>query len=568
MRELERDLPDDATPSAPAAPRRLLVVGRGRAGGAFARAARAAGLEVETAGREPSVESVEQAEAALLCVPDGEIAAACQRLVATSRTPALVGHASGATGLDALVAAASSGARTFSMHPLQTLPDERAELGGAPCAVAGSDPGATAAVAALARLLGMVPFEVPEAERAAYHAAASMASNFLVSLEESAAGLLRAAGLDDPHEVLGPLVLRTAANWAERGAAALTGPIVRGDEATVARHLAALAERAPELLPLYEALAERTRALSGPAARPESESLDSGGRRPDVVRTAAELRALLDPARRRGEPIGLVPTMGYLHDGHASLLRAARARCGLVVMSLFVNPAQFGPGEDLDSYPRDEGRDVELAAACGVDVVYAPSEEEVYPPGFATSVEVSGELTDVLCGAPERRGAEHFRGVTTVVAKLFATITPDLAFFGQKDAQQAIVVERMARDLGFLAEIVVVPTVREPDGLALSSRNAYLSDDERERATAIGRALDAAREAAAGGARTVTDALEAAREVLAGAGIEPEYLEARDARDLSAVESLNGRPVLVAVAARVGRARLIDNVVIGPRSSG
>jgi pantoate--beta-alanine ligase len=279
-----------------------------------------------------------------------------------------------------------------------------------------------------------------------------------------------------------------------------------------------------------------------------------------VLRTKAELRAALEADRRAGRTIGLVPTMGALHAGHLALLAEARRRCGLVVMSLFVNPAQFRPGEDLSSYPRDEAGDLALAEAEGVDVVYAPDEFEVYPEGFATRVEVAG-LTEVLDGAPGRRGPEHFRGVTTVVAKLLNAVGPDLAFVGQKDAQQAVVIKRMVRDLDFPVQIVVVPTVREPDGLAMSSRNAYLEPGERARAAALHRALAAAAGAAGSGA-SPAEALAAAREELAAAGIEPEYLEARDAETLEPVNSFNGRPVLVAVAARLGRARLIDNVVI------
>ena len=204
----------------------------------------------------------------------------------------------------------------------------------------------------------------------------------------------------------------------------------------------------------------------------------------------------------------------------------------------------------------------------GVGIVYAPSAEEVYPAGFATTVEVGGGLTDVLCGDAQRRGPEHFRGVTTVVAKLLNTVQPDVAFFGQKDAQQTIAIRRMARDLDFPTEIVVLPTVREPDGLALSSRNAYLSPSERERATALHRALRSAARVAARGSGGVDDALAAAKRELSAADIEPEYLEARDASDLSPAQSFNGRPVLVAVAARVGNARLIDNLVIGSEDAG
>jgi len=283
---------------------------------------------------------------------------------------------------------------------------------------------------------------------------------------------------------------------------------------------------------------------------------------PRAIRSRQELRAALAQPRRDGLAIGLVPTMGYLHEGHLSLLRAARAECDLVVMSLFVNPTQFGAGEDLERYPRDEERDLRLAAEAGVDLVYAPAVAEVYPEGFATGVEVGGILTAVLDGDPARRGADHFRGVATIVAKLFNSVGPDVAYFGQKDAQQAAVIRRMARDLDFPVRIEVLPTVREDDGLAMSSRNAYLDGEERERAVAISRALKAA--ASVARAESLSAGLEAARRELERAGIEPEYLEARDAELLEPVAELNGRPVLVAIAARVGGARLIDNVLIRP----
>jgi len=282
-----------------------------------------------------------------------------------------------------------------------------------------------------------------------------------------------------------------------------------------------------------------------------------------TVGSKAELRDALAPAHHAGRTIGLVPTMGALHEGHLALLDAARRRCQVVVMTLFVNPAQFGPGEDLESYPRNRSADIELAEGAGVDVVYAPGAEEVYEDGFATWVEVQGGLTEVLDGTPSRRGAGHFRAVATVVAKLLNSVQPDVAFFGQKDAQQAIVIRRMVRDLDFPVEIEVLPTVRETDGLAMSSRNAYLTPEERRRAPALIRALRAAETAAASGETRASVALDAAAGELERAGIVPEYLEARDAESLAPVESLNGRPVLVAVAARLGRARLIDNVVIG-----
>jgi pantoate--beta-alanine ligase len=282
-----------------------------------------------------------------------------------------------------------------------------------------------------------------------------------------------------------------------------------------------------------------------------------------VLRAKAQLRAALDLPRREGLSIGLVPTMGFLHDGHVSLLRAARAECDLVVMSLFVNPTQFGPGEDLDRYPRDEERDLRLAAEAGVDFVYAPPVEEVYPEGFATTVEVGGSLTEILEGDPASRGSGHFRGVTTVVAKLLNAAGPDVAYFGQKDAQQAAVVRRMVRDLDMPVRIAVMPTIREPDGLAMSSRNAYLAPADRERAVALSRALAAVRDTALAGA-PLAAALQAGRAELAAAAIAPEYLEVRDAETLAELTELGERPVLVAVAAQVGAARLIDNVLIDP----
>jgi pantoate--beta-alanine ligase len=280
-----------------------------------------------------------------------------------------------------------------------------------------------------------------------------------------------------------------------------------------------------------------------------------------TVRSVAELRGLLEPERRAGRSIGLVPTMGFYHDGHLSLMRRARSENDVVVVSLFVNPAQFAPGEDFDAYPRDEERDRRLAEAEGVDVLFAPPVEEVYPDGFATSVSVR-ELTDTLEGDASQRGPEHFEGVTTVVTKLFNMVGPDVAYFGQKDAQQALVIRKLVRDLDIPVRIEVCPTVRDPDGLALSSRNAYLSPEERERALALSRALRAAEAAVAGGTRDAAAVVAAARDELDRAGVEPDYLQLRSATDLSPVERVNGS-TLLAVAARVGRARLIDNAILG-----
>lgn len=272
-----------------------------------------------------------------------------------------------------------------------------------------------------------------------------------------------------------------------------------------------------------------------------------------TIHTVVELREAL--AGRAG--VGLVPTMGYLHEGHLSLVRRARSECELVVVSLFVNPKQFAPDEDLDAYPRDEARDAALAAEAGADILFAPGPEEVYPPGFATTVEVAG-LTAALCGAA-RPG--HFAGVTTVVTKLFNMVAPDIAYFGQKDAQQAVVIRKLVRDLDMPVRIEICPTVRDPDGLALSSRNAYLAPEERRRALGLNRALKAAERAVADGILDAHAVLAAAHAELEATGVEPEYLELRSATDLSPVDRVNGS-TLLAVAAHVGRARLIDNTIL------
>jgi pantoate--beta-alanine ligase len=277
-----------------------------------------------------------------------------------------------------------------------------------------------------------------------------------------------------------------------------------------------------------------------------------------TVRTVAELRATLAPARREGLTIGLVPTMGALHEGHLSLVRRAREQCDRVVVSLFVNPAQFNERSDLDRYPRQEAHDAGLAAETGADILFAPSIEEIYPPGFATTVEVLG-ITERLEGAT--RGAEHFRGVTTIVTKLLGMAQPDIAYFGQKDAQQVIVIRRLVADLNLPVRVEVCPTVREPDGLALSSRNAHLNSDERARALFLYRALSAAAERAATGERSAENLLSAAREAIIP--LEPEYLALVDPDTLEPITQLD-EPALLAVAAHVGATRLIDNLMLEP----
>jgi pantoate--beta-alanine ligase len=280
------------------------------------------------------------------------------------------------------------------------------------------------------------------------------------------------------------------------------------------------------------------------------------------VTTIAEVRAAVRAARAEGRRVGFVPTMGWLHEGHLSLVDRAKARDAWVVLSVYVNPLQFGPAEDFERYPRDLERDARLAEARGVDCLFAPTDREIYPdfPARPAVTVVPRALADRLCGLA-RPG--HFEGVLTVVAKLFHIVQPDFAVFGQKDYQQAVLVRRMVRDLDWPIEIDVAPTVREPDGLAMSSRNEYLSPEERVRARALSRGLAAAVRAFRAGERDAARLRETARAVLAAEpGVEVEYVELVDPETLDPVGRASERDVL-AVAARVGPARLIDNVILG-----
>lgn len=278
-----------------------------------------------------------------------------------------------------------------------------------------------------------------------------------------------------------------------------------------------------------------------------------------VVRTLADLRAALRD--RRTGSIGFVPTMGALHEGHVSLLRAARADNDTLVLSIFVNPAQFDEQSDLAAYPRTEEADLAIAETAGVDVVFAPDATQIYPPGFSTVVSVTGPVAETLEGA--HRGRGHFDGVATVVTKLLLAVLPDEAYFGAKDAQQVAVIRRLVADLSIPVRVVVGRTSRDDDGLARSSRNVRLSAEERARALAIPRALSAVTDAAAAGV-TDTEALRAeATAVLAGAGVAPEYVALVDPESFEPVAVRDGA-VLVAIAARIGRTRLIDNVMLKP----
>jgi len=275
----------------------------------------------------------------------------------------------------------------------------------------------------------------------------------------------------------------------------------------------------------------------------------------EIYSTIEDIRAALGPARREGKRIGLVPTMGALHEGHLSLVRAARSKCDVVAVSIFVNPTQFGHNEDYSKYPRTFDNDCELLEKEGVDIVFAPSVEEMYPGGAVTYVTVEG-MSDKLCG---RSRPGHFRGVTTVVSKLFHIVEPDLAFFGQKDAAQVAIIQRMVRDLNMPVEIVVCPIVREPDGLAMSSRNAYLTPEQRRSALVLSLALRRVQQMFDQGERNEAKLIESGKQVIAEEpSVRLDYLEIVDPETLDGVDVVSSKS-LVAVAAVVGTTRLIDN---------
>jgi pantoate--beta-alanine ligase len=279
-------------------------------------------------------------------------------------------------------------------------------------------------------------------------------------------------------------------------------------------------------------------------------------RRKRMMSVARKLR------REENRTIGFVPTMGALHEGHLSLIHEARAMCDVVVASVFVNPAQFGPAEDFNAYPRDLTRDAAVLAEYNVDYVFAPTVEEIYPPGFSTYVTVEG-VSDMLEGA-SRPG--HFRGVTTVVAILFNVVKPDFAFFGQKDAQQAFVIKRMVRDLAFKTEIVVLPIVREESGLAKSSRNNYLNDEQRRAAAVLHKALSQARVAYEEGERNAARLTELVRTTIQAEPLARiDYVSVNDAETLDRLDKIDDRIALVSLAVFIGQTRLIDNVVLGKK---
>ncbi len=558
-----------------AAPTRYVVIGNGRLGRAMAAGLRASGAEVEgpitRRARIVTPSGAPGTTIVLFCVRDQDIVAATRRPDIPS--DAVLGHCSASAAMDYL------GDRDrFFAHPLMTftgrevIDRDQSLFRGLACAYDGRGSRALPAALALIETLGMRGFRMEPERRTLYHAAASMASNFLVTLEGAAERLARECGIE--RSLLAPLVRVTVENWAASGfSGAITGPIAREERFTPFDQRMALIRTAPDLLPLWDALVDATCAALGLPPRAVaikestelSLSLSETPRPRRVVRTIEGVRAAVDHARDEGRAIAFVPTMGALHEGHLSLIRRAARGGAYVVVSVFVNPTQFNDPRDLEAYPRTLDADVDLAEGAGAELTFAPEVAEMYPHGFTASVEVSG-VTEPLEGVA--RGSAHFRGVTTVVSKLFNIVRPDVAYFGQKDAQQALVIRRMVRDLDLPVHIEVCPTVRERDGLAMSSRNARLSPDARKRATALFDCLVEIRTAATTGVRAAGALLEAGHRVLRERGIVPadvEYLAIVDSSSLEPLSHLTtGREALVAIAARVGGVRLIDNMLVTP----
>ncbi|PYF99533.1 pantoate--beta-alanine ligase [Georgenia satyanarayanai] len=584
------------------------VVGAGRVGAVLASALRAAGHTVVGASAVshdsrdrvdallPGVpvlevpDVVERAELILLTVPDDALAGLVQGIADTGgwQPGQIVVHTAGRYGTDVLAPAQRAGAIPVALHPAMTFTGtsiDLARLVGCPFAV--TAPGPVLPIGqALVVEIGGEPVALPEAARPLYHAALAHGANHLVTLVTQAMRVLGRAGVDEPGLYLGPLLTAALDGTLRDGELALTGPVLRGDAGTVAEHVATLVALAAEdaglsdLPPAYRTLSRVTtqrawsagrltdsaaqllldavaetpalEATSHPAAGDDAAAEPAPS--PVLVRTRADLREVLD--QQRGTR-AVVMTMGALHEGHLDLVREARRRADHVVVTIFVNPLQFAPGEDLDAYPRDLEADLAMLASVGADVVFAPGPDMMYPDGDPRVRVDPGPLASVLEGATR---PTHFGGVLTVVLKLLHLTRPHVALFGQKDAQQLALVRAMVRDLDVDVEVVGVPIRREPDGLAMSSRNAYLGDADRSAALALSAALEAGRAAAGAGAEQV---LAAAREHLAAEpGVRLDYLELVDPETMEPVSAGASGPCLLVVAAWVGSTRLIDNTIL------
>ena len=563
----------------------VAVVGAGRVGTALAVLWRDAGHRIvgvagsaATPARAarflPGVPVVEAADAArgaevvAIATPDAVIAEVCRALASAGALGpgSSVVHASGATRLDALASARAAGARVLSVHPLQTCPTVEAaleRLPGAAFAVTAEEEPAYALGERLALDAGGKPFRLDDDVKPLYHAAAVFASNYLVTVSALAEELERLAGVPDPAGVLAPAAggdpRERPARRPGRGPHGSGRPRRRRHRRGQPRGAGGPRSRGRPALRRPRRSRPRARGArrASPLGRPRGRR---GGARPlEVTRTIAATLAAADAARADGRTVGLVPTMGAFHEGHASLMRRAREERDLVVVSIFVNPTQFADPADLAAYPRDEARDLEIARGLGVDVVFAPTPEEMYPAGEPRVTIDPGPLGDRLEGA-SRPG--HFRGVATVVAKLFHAVGPARAYFGEKDAQQLAVLRAMVRELAFPVEISACPTVREPDGLAMSSRNARLSPEQRDAAGCLFLALSEAAELARAGERDAARLVAAmAREIGATPQARLDYAAVVDDATFDDVTTIDA-PARALVAARFGEVRLIDNLLL------
>jgi len=563
------------------------VVGAGRVGAVLAHALRGCGHEVAAVSG-ASAESRERIEVllpgvpivdpddvptgtdlVLLTVPDdvlAEVVAGFAKLGLFSPGQIVV-HTAGRYGTDVLAPATEQGAIPIAIHPAMTFTGTSVDLGrleGAPFAIT-AGPAVLPIGQALVVEMGGEPIVLPGEAHEVYHAALAHGANHLVTLVSQARRILERAGVEETGKLFAPLLGAALEGALASGDHALTGPVRRADVGTIAAHVEALARTNPEILPTYRELARATTSraveldfLSPAAAVQIVDVLEGAGGEAAapgtrVATTISELHGLLTRRHR-----AVVMTMGALHEGHLELVREAKRRAEEVVVTIFVNPLQFGENEDLEAYPRTLDSDVEKLTALGVDVVFAPTAKEMYPHRRITLR--AGAMGNVLEGA-SRPG--HFDGMLTVVNKLLGITRPDLALFGQKDAQQLALIRAMVADLNIDVDIVAVPIVRDRDGLALSSRNAYLSAAERASALIIPRTIRAGAEAAAAGAGPEGTLAAARHEFSSHAGdVHLDYLALVDPETMTPHETGTEEPALLAIAARVGNTRLLDNAVI------
>ena len=462
----------------------------------------------------------------------------------------LVVHTSGASSLSLL----SSHTRQGVLHPLLSVPDGSTLLCGAFAATRASAPSDLTILLSLIDKLGMTPLQVTETNRTAYHAAASLASNALVALQLAAADI--AATADVPPIALRKLAQASLDQVDSLGVEALTGPAVRGDWGTIASQRAAIFNRTPHLIDLFDAATTECARLAGHSWSADQQHSSPGKMPPmAVARTKDELATAVQAARCAGARVGFVPTMGGLHQGHAKLIEVAASQCNYVVISIFVNPKQFNNENDLASYPRNEAVDLEIAAQAGATIAFIPTVDVMYPESFATTIQ-PGPLSEVLEG---RFRPGHFEGMATVVVRLFGLVQADVAFFGRKDAQQLAIISHLVRDLSIATNVQGVDTVRDSDGLAMSSRNTRLSSEERGKALALSRGLFAARALADNGERSSNALEQAVLDKLNAENLDVEYVSLVDSCNFCKVSMLDQHSILT-VAAHVGDVRLIDNI--------